>query len=276
MENINSEIDKIKELLGDEWITRTYKIHSKIQNLPLQDRLAFIRNQSIPNLTLFNRHEELFDALEQIIIPSLKDRDLISIASVGCSTGQEPYTILLQHWNDRNHLKIEAYDINSNNIEKAIDGKYCMDQFGSEADWFAKIKKDYKNNLFKAEKVNISNFLYLRITMSYALKDHIDFKVHNISTSPLPEKFDIIFLVNVLLHYTQKGREIILSNIYNSLHKSGWLVCETRIPYTNSADYTKWMTNLEHLGFKKQKIFLDNWHMKGIDRTYYNQIYTKI
>ena len=87
------------------------------------------------------------------------------------------------------------------------------------------------------------------------LTRHLRFQVHDILQDPLPEKFDAVVVLNVLVHYAKKGREKILMNLHESLNDGGWLLPD--IPQSNTSygsvwdTYLGWLKDLSAFGFAR-------------------------
>ena len=94
--------------------------------------------------TYFFRHKEQFDALRDIILPDIIERNRSSrrlrIWSAGCATGPEPYSIAIMlerefgsriaDW----HVTVLGTDINQKFLTRARDGRYDQWAFRAMSD----------------------------------------------------------------------------------------------------------------------------------------------
>ena len=104
----------------------------KVQKDPEeQDHLSKILTVTISR---FFRDKKVFDLLENSIFPTIlknkKEKDEFKIWSIGCASGEEPYSFLLL-WKEKFeknfpqiHLSILATDINEKLLERAKEGRY--------------------------------------------------------------------------------------------------------------------------------------------------------
>jgi chemotaxis protein methyltransferase CheR len=171
----------------------------------------------------FLRDKNFFHALEHRVIPQfLKEKSLydknINIWSVGCSSGEEVYSVsimLHQHIPDISswNIHILGTDINVDVLEKAKNGIYT----------------EYS---FRDTPHSYKHFYFNKIDDTYEVqeryKKNVQFVEHNIihKTNPLSYQntfFDLIILKNVLIYFNpHKGKEVV-DYLFTNLHPNGWL-----------------------------------------------------
>jgi len=177
------------------------------------------------NETYFWREPETFKALEQSILPELirlqREEKRIRIWSVGCSTGEEPYSIAIaihraipqiKNWN----ITILATDVNPRILYRATAGVYSRRSFRNSPDWF---QETYflcnKENMFEIvpEIKRMVKFAYLNLA-------------DDVFPSPLNDTnaMNIIFCRNVLMYLTEKRCGQVVRGLFNSLIQNGYLV----------------------------------------------------
>ena len=204
----------------------------------------------IPHQTEFHRNRSAFKALEEKIIPSFTTFP-IAIASIGCSDGREAYSVLLQHWADRDRLRIAGYDIDQNVINVAKNSEYEIGYEFEEYKWIRSLNihegEAYTEKIFWRYDMKTA-----KISMSKDAKKHTKFKRGNIQSGPIPGNYDIILALNLLYHFPETERGRILENIFVSLNKGGWLVCESDPSWMGCHGYAKWMKDITKFGFEKQ------------------------
>ena len=175
------------------------------------------------NETSFFRDGRPFELLRTELLPKLiearrKERSL-RFWSAACSTGQEAYSLamlmtehfpLLAGWN----IKIEGTDICTEVVSKAQSGIY--------------------------HRIEINRGLPARFVVRYfdhhgedwtvkpEVKKMCNFRQASLSGPTLPfnrseDKFDVIFLRNVMLYFSQETRKVLLAGIHRVLAPDGVL-----------------------------------------------------
>lgn len=180
----------------------------------------------------FFRDKKFFDTLEQKIIPQLfndknPDDKNINIWSVGCSSGEEIYSIsMILHKNIPDisswNIFLLGTDVNIDFLEKAKSGVY--------SDYSLRdIPQYYKKQYFK----EINN----RYEISPLIKKNVHFLYHNIieEKQPLSSKniaFDLIFLKNILIYFDKEKARSVIDFLYKNLKTGGYL-CTTPVEYSS-------------------------------------------
>ncbi|TAN62370.1 MAG: protein-glutamate O-methyltransferase CheR, partial [Magnetospirillum sp.] len=148
--------------------------------------------------TYFFRHKEQFDALRDVILPDVIERNRplrrLRIWSAGCATGPEPYSIAIMlerefgariaDW----HVTVLGTDINQKFLSRAREGRY--DQWA-----------------FRAMPDDIRAACFTRYGNQWQInpqyKRFVKFQYHNLIKSPFPSivdniaGFDLIICRNV-------------------------------------------------------------------------------
>jgi chemotaxis protein methyltransferase CheR len=184
---------------------------------------AFIASLTVPE-TYFFRNQPQFEALAGRILPELieRRRDLrrLRIWSVGCASGEEPYSLaMLLHrvlpdlaaWD----VTILATDLNRGLLEKAERGLYTAWSF---RDTPPEIQAHYftpRGNQFELSPQVRSQvkFAYLNLADdSYpsALTDTLD--------------MDLILFRNVLIYFGEEMARRVIDRLYDALADGGWLL----------------------------------------------------
>jgi chemotaxis protein methyltransferase CheR len=190
-----------------------------------KDQILILASHLTISETYFWREPQVFTALTDSILPQLirskgkeKGERSIRIWSVGCSTGEEPYSIAIalqkaipkiEDWN----ITILATDINPGSINKAINGTYGAWSFRNSPAW---LKSNYflhkENGQYEIipEIKKMVTFTCLSLAEMSAIS--------NINT------MDIIFCRNVLMYFTNDWINKISQNLFDSLSEDGWFV----------------------------------------------------
>lgn len=175
--------------------------------------------------TYFFRDQPSFEILKNQVLPKIikaraKKDPRIRIWSVGCSTGEEPYSIAmvltelitnLCDWN----ITILGTDIVPGYLQKATIGDYSQ--------WsFRNIPKGIQEKFFTNVEKN-------RYTIKPKIKSMVTFLYHNLIKDAYPSvdngtnAMDIIFCRNVLMYFKHQAACEVLTKLSQSLVEGGWL-----------------------------------------------------
>ncbi len=194
-----------------------------ICSLPLEEQCRILRS-NIASTTCFFREMETFSAFMEVGIPENS-----RIASVGCSTGEEAYSLAIL-----TSMQIDGYDSNPANIEHALRGEYIFFfDPPQELEGMAEIYGSAK-----------------RVKIRQDVKKRTNFQLHDIMDGKLPRNYEAVFLMNMLYHYPEKGRKRIIENVRRSLNCGGLLACEESLIL--NGEYSAWMRSLE--GFERVQL----------------------
>ena len=164
------------------------------------------------NVSEFYRNPEQWKYLTTKVFPGLiKDfGQTLKIWSAACSTGDEPYSLVmaLSDFVPLNRIQIMATDINWQVIEKAKIGLYSEKSIAS-------VPEDKKKKFFK------QNGKFYQI--SDEVKKCVTFKEHNLLTDPYPKDMHLIVCRNVLIYFTEEAKDEVFQKYYNSLANNGVL-----------------------------------------------------
>jgi two-component system CheB/CheR fusion protein len=182
-----------------------------------QELEALFRDLLI-TVTNFFRDHEAVEALEKEIIPKLfegkRGTDQVRVWSVGCATGEEPYSLamLLSEYASRlpdpPQIQIFATDID----ERAIAE-------GREARYPATITLDVapeRVHRFFAKDGD-------RYRVKKELREMVLFAVHNVLRDPPFSRLDLISCRNLLIYLNREVQERILGVFHFALRASGYL-----------------------------------------------------
>ena len=201
------------------------------------DELTFFVSAISTNVTSFFREPTQWKWLEGYLqqLVAAKRAKKIRIWSAGCSSGEEPYTILMflqsqlsdfDSWD----IKILATDISSKVLAKAIKGNY-------EAKQVEQLPKEMVLKAF--DKVKADN------TLSYTVKPHIKqkvmFRLYNLITDPFffKNEFDMIFCRNVMIYFDDINRQTLIDKYTRLLPKDAPLLLGSSESLTTHRDTLK-------------------------------------
>lgn len=179
----------------------TFAAYIKTVKHDKQEFSEFI-NAITTNITAFEREPHHFEHLKECIQESTKS--VFNIWSAGCSTGQEPYSILINVLpmcrKLRKSVNVLATDLDTDVLSVAQQGVYSLDQVKH---YPLPIKKQF---FFKG--IGSQEGM---CQVKPELRDSIEFKQLNLFYPwQLTTKFDFIFCRNVLIYFeTAKKLEVI-------------------------------------------------------------------
>lgn len=167
--------------------------------------------------TYFFRDPKLYEDLDQIALEQLRERRAasrrLSIWSVGCSTGQEPYSLAMMiaeqpaRWAGWD-ITILGTDISPSVLQVAQAGRYSHFEIQrglparSMLEWFEADGSDW----------------LLRGT----IRDRVRFREHNLLVDALPPgPFDVILCRNLLFYLTPQHRERAVARLSDALAPDG-------------------------------------------------------
>ncbi len=161
------------------------------------------------NVSEFYRNPTQWEVLEKDIIPELLNKNnKLKIWSAACSTGEEPYSLvmLMTKFFDLKEIKILATDIDIGAINKAKTGIYSEKSL-------ANLPKPFIDNYFN--KINNA------YGINKSIKDCVEFKKHNLLSDVYPTDCDLIVCRNVLIYFTEEAKEKIYKSFHMSLSNNG-------------------------------------------------------
>jgi len=180
-----------------------FSAYLKLVQDDVNGELVNFVNAMTTNLTAFFRESHHFDYLANTALPRIMKTNAqtrqIRIWSAGCSTGEEPYSIVStlreiipagSGWD----IKILATDLDSNVLNTAANGIYTAERVaGLSAKqlkrWFLKGKNE-KTGMVRVKK---------------ELRDLITFQQLNLMESwPVKGPFDLIFCRNVVIYFNKE------------------------------------------------------------------------
>jgi chemotaxis protein methyltransferase CheR len=232
---------RLTKLLRNQGMTQLEELvqHVKLRKNPALER-AIAEAMTI-NETSFFRDGRPFELLRTELLPKLIESRRpargLRFWSAACSTGQEAYSLaMLLHehfpqlagWN----IRIEGTDICSEVVERALAGCY--------------------------HRIEINRGLPARFVVRYfdhagedwvvkpEIKKICNFRQANLCAPQLPfnrsdDRFDVIFLRNVMLYFSQETRRPLLAGIHRILAPDGILILGSS---EQPADPTIWTSVL--------------------------------
>lgn len=178
------------------------------------NRLHELIDSISTNFSFFFREHNHFDYLSKTVLPLIVERQEkrnsknIRIWSAGCSTGEEPYTIVMLMleflgmeyaiWN----VGLLATDISTRALKKAMRGIYSQDKMRHVP---TRLKKKFFN---KADEG--------KLVINETIRNNVTFRRLNLMepTFPFKKKFHIIFCRNVMIYFNKKTRNDLIRKFH--------------------------------------------------------------
>jgi len=178
-----------------------------IKNEETQKKL--INLITVPETRFFRETEQL-EIIRKYILPKLEEP--LAIASIGCSTGEEAYTMAMILKEEKIRGRITGMDINELALIKAKEGTYSKKAL-------SQIPLSYRKYIEEDEN-------YIKIKDE--IKSMVDFKRANLINRKDFERFSghfhIVMCRNVLIYFDKHSKKKALENINVSLKDRGYLV----------------------------------------------------
>lgn len=186
------------------------------------------------NVSEFYRNPDQWQILDKEVFPMLIEKygKRLTIWSAACSTGDEPYSLVmaLSRHLPLSNIKIIATDIDKQVLDTARMGLYNEKSIAS-------VPEDLKKKYFT------------KVGASYQISDEIkrcvDFKEHNLLRDPYFKGCHMIVCRNVVIYFTDEAKDEIYRKFYASLHDGGILFIGS----------TEQITNYQDIGFNRNKSF---------------------
>lgn len=171
----------------------------------------FLSHMTI-NVSEFYRDPMQWNYLDKNVFPELikKFGKNLKIWSAACSTGDEPYSLVmaLSRHLPLSNIRIFATDLDNEILAKAKVGLYAEKSLNG-------VPKDLKAKYFT--KVGPS------YRISEEIKKCVTFKQHNLLKDPYQNGYHMIVCRNVLIYFTEEAKEQVFKKFNSSLAKGGIL-----------------------------------------------------
>lgn len=194
---------------------------------------AFVNFLTI-NVSEFYRNPDQWKLMDENVIPKLiKDHGKsIKIWSAACSTGDEPYSLVMAF---SKHIPLSNIHVTATDIDKQVIAHAQVGLYNEKS--IVAVPDDLKKKYFT------------KVGNSYQIADEIKkcvtFKEHNLLTDTYPKDFDLILCRNVVIYFTDEAKDMIYRNFYDSLKKNGVLFIGS----------TEQITNYKDIGFTRMSSF---------------------
>ena len=182
-----------------------------------KEEITNLYNDILIGVTEFFRDEEVFYKIEEYleaIIEKKEQGEEIRLWSVGCSTGEEAYTLaillheILQDKIGKYKIKIFATDIDDEALKIARMGIYAETSL-------VNMKKEYKERYFTISKNQFE--------IKKSLRELVIFSKHNITSDSPFLRIDFISCRNMLIYFNQNLQDRFFPIVHYALKENGIL-----------------------------------------------------
>lgn len=186
------------------------------------------------NVSEFYRNPDQWKILEGEVFPGLisKFGKNLKIWSAACSTGDEPYSLVmaLSRQVPLANIKVIATDIDKQVLDTARMGLYNEKSIAAVPE---DLKKKYFTKVGKSYQI------------SDEIKKRVEFKEHDLLKDAYPTGCNLIVCRNVVIYFTEEAKDEIYLKFHKSLAKDGVLFIGS----------TEQIMNYKELGFDRKKSF---------------------
>jgi two-component system, chemotaxis family, CheB/CheR fusion protein len=207
---------KISGRMSALGISELLEYEEYIKSSPNEYKSLF--NAILGGESLFFRDPDIWNCVKDSILPKIlqasEENKTIRIWSVGCSNGEEPYSMAimlaetLKEDLAKYNVRIYATDIDESALRVARNGAYMLDHLSELPE---QIKKRYftrQGNLF---------------TVSNEIKRLLIFSRHNLVSDPPIPNIDLLLCRNVLLYLNTALKPGIIQKLRYALSNKGYL-----------------------------------------------------
>ena len=186
------------------------------------------------NVSEFYRNPEQWEVLDKEVFPKLISEfgNSLKIWSAACSTGDEPYSLVMAL---SRHLPLEKIKIVATDIDKQVIAKAKVGLYSAKS--IAHVPADLKKKFF----TEIGGSYQI----SDSIKQRVEFKEHNLLKDPYPTGCHLIVCRNVLIYFTEEAKEEVYKKFQSALVPDGNLFIGS----------TEQIMNYKEIGYERAKSF---------------------
>ncbi len=215
-------VGRLQKLLRAYKFKSFQEYYNYLTNEKSGKAISELANYISTNHTFFYREHEHFEFFYKYALPEIEQKlkkskiKDIRIWSAGCSSGEEPYTLImliLEYFGKeyKNYdAGILATDISEKALKYAIEGIYSDEKVSPLPD-------NFKNKYFTKNSDGTWK-------IADGVKKEVTFRKFNLISEvyPFKKQFDIIFCRNVMIYFDDKTREKLVEKFYNFTAPMGY------------------------------------------------------
>lgn len=186
------------------------------------------------NVSEFYRNPEQWQLMDQTVIPELirKFGKNLKVWSAACSTGDEPYSLVMAL---SRHLPLSNIKIYATDLDKQVIAKAKVGLYGDKS--VLSVPEDLKKKYFT--QVGSS------YKISDEIKSRVEFKEHNLLKDTYPTGCHLIVCRNVLIYFTEEAKDGVFRKYYDALMPGGVLFIGS----------TEQIINYKEIGYERKNSF---------------------
>jgi len=175
------------------------------------------------NVTSMFRDPDFYRAFRARVVPELRNQAFIRLWHVGCSTGEEVYSmaILLREEGLYSKCRIYATDMNEAVLAQAKSGIFPLS-----------LLREYTGNYLQAGGTGSFSEYYTagydHVIFQNSLSENVVFAQHNLVTDGSFNDFHVILCRNVMIYFNDVLTARVHSLLYESLAMAGFLCLGNR------------------------------------------------
>jgi len=186
------------------------------------------------NVSEFYRNADQWRVLDQQIIPELisKYGKNLKIWSAACSTGDEPYSLVMAL---SRHIPLEQIKIHATDLDKQVIAKAKVGLYNEKS--VASVPDDLKRKFFT------------KVGLSYQISDQVkrlvEFTQHNLLKDAYRDGWHMIVCRNVLIYFTEEAKNEVFIKFQKALARGGLLFIGS----------TEQIINYKEIGYDRKNSF---------------------
>lgn len=165
------------------------------------------------NVSEFYRDPDQWRVMERTVVPELigKFGKNLRIWSAACSTGDEPYSLVMAL---SRHIPFHMIHVVATDLDKQVIAKAKTGLYNEKS--IAGVPADLKKKFFT--KIGVS------YQISDEIKSKVEFREHNLLGNDFPrEYYHMIVCRNVLIYFTEEAKDTVFRKFHRSLVPGGML-----------------------------------------------------
>ncbi len=164
------------------------------------------------NVSEFYRNPDQWQVLDKEIIPELitKFGRNLKIWSAACSTGDEPYSLVMAL---SRHIPLEQIKVYATDLDKQVIAKAKVGLYSDKS--ISSVPEDLKKKYFT--KVGLS------YQISEDIKKRVEFGEHNLLKDSYRDGWHMIICRNVLIYFTEEAKDEVFVKFQRALASKGIL-----------------------------------------------------
>jgi chemotaxis protein methyltransferase CheR len=186
------------------------------------------------NVSEFYRNPDQWELMDKEIIPELIDKfgKNLKIWSAACSTGDEPYSLVMAL---SRHIPLNMIHITATDLDKQVIAKAKVGLYNEKS--VAAVPADLRSKYFT--KIGLS------YQISDEIKSRVEFKEHNLLENNYETGYHMIVCRNVLIYFTEEAKDEVFRKFYKSLQPGGVLFIGS----------TEQIINYKEVGYDRRNSF---------------------